>query len=66
MSLIDLFEKINVFLVKTVLGLVSMIANDMLFLKKLAVIHWKIGLVSLQFSVLHWCKAFFVSLIKCF
>ena len=32
-SLIDLFEKINVILVITVLGQVSMIANDMLFLK---------------------------------
>ena len=58
MSLIDLFEKINVFLVKTVLGLVSMLANDMLFLKKLAVIHWKNGFVSLQFSVLPWFKSF--------
>ena len=111
------FEKINVFLVNTVLGQVSLIANNMFFLKhqqlfigkiawfhcssvfyiglkhfyvslidcfsenqcffskhcfrpsqcdckqhafseKLAVIHWKNCLVSLQFSVLHWFKAF--------
>ena len=35
-----------------------MIANDMFFSEKLEVVHWKNGLVSLQFSVLHWCKAF--------
>ena len=52
------FEKINVFLANTVLGLVRVIANDMLFSEKLAVIHCKTGLVSLQFSVLHWFKAF--------
>ena len=46
------------FLVNTVLGQVTVIANNMFFSEKLAVIHWKIGFVSLQFSVLHWFKAF--------
>ena len=32
-NLIDSFEKINVFLINTVLGQVSVIANDMVFLK---------------------------------
>ena len=32
-SLIDFFEKINVFIVNTVLGHVSVIANNMFFLK---------------------------------
>ena len=35
-----------------------MIANNMFFSEKLAVIHWKNGFVSLQFSDLHWFKAF--------
>ena len=35
-----------------------MIANNMFFSEKLAVIHWKNGLVSLQFNVLDWFKAF--------
>ena len=51
-------SKINVFLVNTVLGHVSVIANNMFVSEKLAVIHWKNGLVSLQLSVLHWFKAF--------
>ncbi len=46
------------FLVNTVLGQVSVIANNDVFSEKLAVIHWKNGLVSLQLSVLHWFKAF--------
>ena len=41
------FEKINVFLVNTVLGQVIVIANNMFFSEKLAVIHWKNCLVSL-------------------
>ena len=51
-------EKVNIFLVNTVLGQVSVIGNNMFFAEKLAVIHWRNGLVSLQFSVLHWFKAF--------
>ena len=51
--------KINVFLVKAVLGLFIVIANNMFFSEKLAEINWKNGLVSLQFSDLHWFKAFF-------
>ena len=47
-----------VFLLKTDLDPVSVIANDMFFSEKLEVVHWKNGLVSLQFSVLHWCEAF--------
>ena len=34
------FEKINVALVNTVLGQASVIGYNMLFSKKLAVIHW--------------------------
>ncbi len=48
----------NIFLVNTVFGQVSVIVIDLFFLQKLAVIHWKNGLVSLQFSALHWFKAF--------
>ncbi len=52
-----------------------MIANNMFFPINLAIIHWKKGLVSLPFSVLHWVLAFlcefnacffYVSLIDCF
>ena len=53
------FEKSNVFVVNTVLGHVSVIANNIFFSEKIAISHWKNGLVSLQFSVLHRFKAFF-------
>ena len=46
------------FVLNTVLGLVSVIANNIFFSEKLAVIDWKNGSVSLQFSDLHWFKAF--------
>ncbi len=46
------------FLVNTVLGHVSVIANNVFFSEKLAIIHWKNGLVLLQFSGLHRFKAF--------
>ncbi len=38
------------FLVNTVLGQVTVIAKKNAFSEKLAVIHWKNGFVSLQFS----------------
>ena len=46
------------FSVNTNLGQVSMIANDMLFQKKLAVIQWKKCLVLLYFSTLRRFKTF--------
>ena len=42
----------------TVLGQVSVIANDMVFCEKLAVIHWKNGLVLLSFCTLRRFRAF--------
>ena len=39
--------RINVFLINTVLGQVSVISNDMDFSVKLVVIHWQNGFVLL-------------------
>ena len=52
------FEKINDLLVNTVLGQVSVIANDMFFSEKPAVIQWKKLLVLLYFCKLRRFKAF--------
>ena len=52
------FEKINVFLINTVLGLVSAIAKKYGFSEKLAIILRKNGLVLLKFCILRRFKAF--------
>ena len=57
-NLITVFEKINVFLINTVSGQVSVIADVMVFSEKLAVIHWKNGLILLKFCTLFRFKAF--------
>ena len=51
-------EKINVFLVNTVLGQVSVIANGRFFSEKLAVIQWEKWLGLLYFCTLRRFEAF--------
>ena len=55
---LTVFEKINVFLIYSVLGQVSIIVHDMVFPEKLAVIQLKTGLVLLKFCTWRRFKAF--------
>ena len=60
------FEKVNVFLINIVLGQVSIIANDMVFLKNFQLFNGKIALFygsSVLYIVL---KHFYVNLIDSF